>query len=691
MKEFFNPKSIAVIGVSADPHKIGYTVFDNLISSFSGKVYGVNPKREEILGEKIFPTVLDVPGKVELAVICVPEPLVTKVIESCGKKGVKYAIVISSGFSEAGLAGKEKEKELLVAAKKFGVRILGPNCLGLINTFENLNLSFATSKIPAKFRVGIFSQSGAMGSALLDYANGNNFGFSYFVSLGNKSDISESDLLEAWEDDENVKVAVGYLEDIRDGEKFLQVARKFTAKKPLVILKGGMTTQGEKAAKLHTAAMAQDETVFRAAMSDAGVILAQNLNDLFELAVSFAVNGLPKGKRLAVISNAGGPSVLAADAVGQEKVELAVLSPHSLSQLSKKTEAASIENPIDLRGDAKKEDFRVALTLSEKDPNVDGILLIVTPQSMTEIEAIAWEAVLAKKEGKKPVYVNFIGGELVEKAKEICQEAGIPTFSYPERAVRAFAFQAAFEKRLVEKAQKSERHPKHGVAKSIIHFNKNSLSEARLGSLLELYGVPMAKTILAKTKQEAMEALSIIKAPVVMKVSSPQILHKTDVGGVVLGVTTKEEAGSAFEKIVTNVQKNMPEAKINGVIVMEMAKEGLELIVGAKKDPCFGPVLMFGFGGILVELISDFSIITTPFTREKIERMIEETTVSKIIKGYRTGKKYNKESLVNAVMAVGQLVTDHPEISSLEINPLILNEKEGPLGLDAKIEIRTES
>jgi acetate---CoA ligase (ADP-forming) len=624
-----------------------------------------------------------------MAVICVPEPLVKKVLESCGKKKIKYAVIITSGFSEAGKAGKEDEAELLKVANKFGIRILGPNCLGVINNFTGLNASFASAKLPSKYRVGIFSQSGAMGSALLDFANGSDFGFSYFVSLGNKLDISEVDLINAWAEDDNVDVAVGYLEDIRNGAEFIKAAKKLCAQKPLIILKGGMTKAGESAAHLHTAALAQDELVFKAAMEEAGVIMAKNLNDLFELAVSFSQNHLPRGKRLAIISNAGGPSVLAADATEKERVAMAKLSAHTTTTLSKQTMAASIANPIDLRGDATAKDFGLALNLAEKDPGVDGILLIVTPQAMTEIEGIAWETVKSKRDGKKPVYVNFIGGELVEKGITICRENGVATFPFPERAIRAFRFQANFQARKIRDINVSEKHPKHKVAKSIIGFSKNGVNPDRLSSLFGLYDIPMAKTIVVTSEKGAAAALSEIKPPVVMKISSPDILHKTEVGGVILGVSTEEEAKLAYKNILANVKRAEPKAKIQGLTVMETAKEGLEVIVGAKQDDVFGPVLIFGAGGILVELISDFSIAIGPFDAVKVRKMIDRTKVSRILKGYRSNPAYSEKKLINTLVSVGQMISEHPEIKSLEINPLVLTDKGlGVTGLDAKIELK---
>ncbi len=683
-----NPKSIAVVGVARDPHKIGYIIFDNLLSSFSGKVFGVNPNAEIVLGEKIFPNILDIKGKVDLVIICVPAKIVSEVLESCGKKGIKYAIIISSGFSETGESGRKKEKELLTIAKKFKFRILGPNCLGVINNFKNLNASFATSKMPAKYKVGIFSQSGAMGAAILDFANGGGFGFSYFVSLGNKSDISEVDLLSSWANDPNVEVGVGYLEDIRDGESFIKAAKKFTAQKPLIILKGGLTKAGETAAKLHTAAMAQDEEVFKAAMKESGVILAKNISDMFELAISFAENPIPNSRRLAIISNAGGPSVVTADACDFEKIELARLSPRTVNELARNTFAASLENPIDLRGDARDIDYGLALKMTLSDENVDGVLVIISPQRMTEVNEIAWQIVSAKKDSKKPLYVNFLGGDVVNSAREICRDNGIPTFTYPERAVRAFRFQADFKESKISKSKGLKKHQKHKVAKSLINFNNKNMPYNTLSSLLKLYGVPMADTVLAKSEKEAGAALDKIKPPVVMKISSPEILHKTDVGGVMLGIENSEESKKAFNKIISNVKKHQPQAKINGVIVMETAKEGLEIIVGAKRDPVFGPVLMFGFGGILVELISDFSIALGPFNREKVRELIASTKTSKIIRGYRNGNKYNYKKLEDAVLGVGRLITEHSEILSVEINPLTLaSDGKGILGLDAKIDI----
>lgn len=679
---------MVVIGVSRDPSKIGHIIFDNLISSTDKKIYGVNPNAENILGQKIYPTVLNIKEEIDLAVICVPAETVSKVLESCGKKKIKTVIIITSGFSEAGQSGVEREKEILEISKKFGIRILGPNCLGIINNFNGFNASFATANLPSKYRVGIFSQSGAMGAAILDFANGNNFGFSYFISLGNKADISETDLITAWKNDENVSIVIGYLEDIKNGPEFIAAAKEFTAKKPLILLKGGMTHEGSRAAMLHTAALAQDEKVFEAAMREAGVILAKNLSDLFELAVSFSQNPLPKGNRLAIISNAGGPSVLAADACSVEGVKLAEISPHTINSLAKKTSAASVANPIDLRGDATADDFSCALNLCSNDSKVDGMLVVVTPQAMTEVEAIAWNIVKAKQETKKPIYVNFIGGELVAKAKEICSENGVAIFSYPERAVRAFSYQANFKPHRKLMSVKADNHKNHHIAKSLINFSEKTPGPARISSILKLYGIPMAETVIIKNKKDIKSGLDKIKKPVVMKIFSPDILHKTDVGGISMGITTKEEAEIAFEKIISNVKKHAPSAKIKGVTIMETAKEGLELIIGAKRDRVFGPVLLFGAGGIYVELISDAAVTIGPFDQSKIKNLINSTSVFKIIAGYRKDNKYNEKKLIETLLGLGQLISEHKEINSVEVNPLILlDDGLGAIGLDAKIEI----
>ena len=699
MKSLLDPKNIAVIGASRETGKVGNIVFDNLLSGFRGKVFAVNPNAEEILGQKSYKTVLDTPDPIDLAVICTPVPIVPKVLESCGKKKVKTAIIITAGYSEAGTKGRETEKEVLEIAKKYGIRILGPNCLGVINNFSGMNASFAAAKMPEKYKVGIFSQSGAMGAAILDFANGNDFGFSYFVSLGNKIDISEIDLIESWTNDPNVEVGVGYIEDVKDGPAFIRVAQKFTAKKLLILLKGGITKEGEAAATLHTAAMAGDEVVFEAAMREAGVILARDMNDLFELAVTFAEDKAPKKGGLAIISNAGGPSVLAADACGREGAFLAQLSSHTIHRIAGKTEAASVANPIDLRGDASADDFGVAIKFCMKDPGVGGILVIATPQSMTDLEGIAWQIVSAKKESKIPIYVNFIGGELVVKAKEICAEAGVPLFTFPERAVRAFKFQsdppslrygrAGFvaKKNGTNAGESQEKHPKHHVVKSLLKFSGGTPTYNQIASILRLYGVPMAESVLVRTEKELPGALEKTKLPVVMKISSPDILHKTDVGGVIFGIQNLEEAERAFAKIIKNVKKHKSNAHIRGVVVNEMAEEGIEIILGAKRDSIFGPVLMIGFGGIFVELFSDFSVILAPFTHEKITRALEDTAVAKIIKGYRGGK-YNRKVLLSAAVGIGQLILDHSEIEQIEINPLRLEENgTGVLGLDAKIKI----
>lgn len=690
IKALLSPKSIAVIGVSRSPEKIGYIVFDNLISCFSGKVFPVNPNAESILGREVYKDIFDIKGPVELAVICVPAKIVTKVLESCGKKGIRAAIIITAGFSETGVSGKENEIELLKIAQKHGIRILGPNCLGVINNLTGLNASFATAKLPGKQKVGIFSQSGAMGAAILDFANGHNFGFSYFVSLGNKADVSEIDLIKSWAKDDNVSVGIGYIEDIKDGPAFIEAAEDFTRKKPLIILKGGMTKEGSKAATFHTAALASDEIVFKEAMKEAGVILAENMADLLELAISFSGNKSPKGKKLAVISNAGGPSVLAADACGLEGVELANLSSHTIQGVVKNTKAVSAENPIDLRGDATKDDFKVALEILQKDKNVDGILVIATPQAMTELEQIAWEIVWSWQNGKIPIYVNFIGGEIAEKARDICAEAGVPTFSFPERAIRAFRFQEEFGSK-IRTSNKSRPgfHKMHKSVKSIINFSGENLSYNQIASILNLYDIPMAQSYLVKDEKEAVRAFKKIGETVVMKISSPDIKHKTDVGGIILGINSEEEAKKAFQDILQRVKRKSPNAKIEGIMVTKMVKEGLELILGAKNDPVFGNFLMFGFGGIFVELIHDFSIILPPFTTEKIKAMVEKTSVSKIVGGYRSIGSYDGNILIRAIKSLGRLISEHNEIIQIEINPLLLEEGDkGVLGLDAKIEIR---
>jgi len=695
MKKFFSPSSICVIGASRNPEKIGYIIFENLVNYFEGKVFGVNPSAQEILGQKIYRSVLEIKEKIDVAVICIPADLVPQALEECGKKGILYAIIISAGFSESGRSGTEREKKLLEIAQKFGIRILGPNCLGLINNLKNLNASFAPSQLPPKRKVAIFSQSGAMGAAILDFACGENFGFSYFVSLGNKADISEIDLLEAWEKDSEIDLAVGYLEDIKDGQKFLEVAKKFSLKKPLILLKGGMSKAGNRAAASHTAAMAQDIEVFKTACFESGVVLAKNLSDMFELAVAFSENPIPQSKGLAIITNAGGPAVLAADACESEGVELPHPGQKTIQVIYQNTLAASIKNPIDLRGDARPSDYRITLEAVLKDKNFSGVLLIISPQRMTEVNKIAEEISKVKKKAKKPIYVNFLGGKMVAEARKICRENQIPSFTYPERGVRAFRFQA--ERNAVVDFLKKERdefrepHPNFEKVNQLLKVAFLGPSYPLISKILSLYNVPMAEVVLAKNENQAALALKKIKPPVVMKVCSKDILHKTDVGGVILGIKNKREARLAFRKIIENVKRNCPEASVEGVIVMEMASEGLELILGAKKDAVFGPVLMFGFGGIFVELIKDFSLALPPFSQEKIRQMILKTKASKIIYGYR-GKNYNPEVLEKTLLGLARLIVEHPQIKSIEVNPAILMDKNNQiLGLDAKLEFEKDN
>jgi len=569
----FNPSSIAVIGASEDRKKVGHVIFKNLIEQgFKGKVYPVNVKRKEILGRKCYSSVKDIPDKIDLAIIAIPAKGVLPVIKDCADQGVKGVVVITAGFREIGGEGIQLEKEITKIVKEAKMKMVGPNCLGVINTFNNMNATFAPN-LPPSGRVSFFSQSGALGVALIDWAIENDFGFNKFVSLGNKADLNETDFLEYFGNDPDTDVILGYIEDIKDGKRFLEIAQKVAKIKPVIIIKSGSTEAGARAASSHTGALAGSDRALTEAFKKAGIIRVNGIKELFEMAEIFKVKKLPKGNRLLVITNAGGPGIIAADTADRLGIRLDPMSKSSIEAIvDKLPPTASLYNPIDVIGDATSERYKVVLEQAIKDEVVDGICVILTPQAVTDTENVAKEIININKISEKPIFTCFIGGKKVKSAVKILKSQQIPCYSDPSVAINSYRKLIDFS---IIKSKKEPEIPKIEIlpenkekVKLILEVLENagvtSIGDENTTEILSLYGFNFPKKALARTPEEAVEIAEKIGYPVVLKVSSPNILHKTDVGGVKLNLKNAEEVYNGFVDITLNVKRFMSSAYIKG-------------------------------------------------------------------------------------------------------------------------------
>lgn len=685
----FKPKSIAVIGASAEKTKLGHMVLWNIIKyKYKGEIYPVNLHDKKIMGLKCYKSVYDIPSKIDLAVLAIPASFVPEAMEECGRKGVKGTVIISAGFKETGAIGGALEEKVQNIAKKYGMRVLGPNCLGIIDTSSSLNASFAES-MPEKWPIAVFSQSGAMSTAILDWANANGIGFSKMVSLGNKADLTECDLLEAWQKDDSSKVILGYLEGIEDGDRFLSITKKITKKKPLIIIKAGSSDEGARAISSHTGSLAGYDQAAEAAFVKAGIIRARTIQDLFDYSKAFSFLSVPRGNKVAVITNAGGPGVMTTDLVdGSNYLEMAELSQKT-KRLLKKTlpPSANIKNPIDVVGDAKADRFKEALEAAEGDRNVDMIVVLLTPQVMTEVEKTAELIAKIKKKTGKPIVASFIGGETVEKGIALLEKEKVPVYDYPERAIKSLEALVLYSQYLKSRdEEKTEIQVGFLEAKKIFKAAKGGLIEVDVFKVLSAYGIPVSKSILVGSREAAAKAAKKVGFPAVLKIASPDILHKTDVGGVKLAIQNEKEVKQAYGQIVKSVNAHMPKARVRGVTVFHMVREGQEVIIGGKRDDIFGPMVMFGLGGVYVELLKDVVFQLCPITKKKALKMILSIKASGLLTGYRGQWACDIDAIADAIVRLSRLMIDFPEIKEVDINPLRVNKKgKGALALDAKI------
>jgi len=692
LDNFFEPESVAVIGASRDPEKLGYAVLNNIKEGgFEGGLYPVNPKAEEILGLEAYASVLDIPGPVGLAIIVVPSKIVPHVLRECGEKGTPAVVIITAGFREAGREGLERERQLIDIAREHNLRLIGPNCLGVIDTDTPLNATFAAG-MPPGGPIAFMSQSGALGTAVLDLAMAGRIGFSKFVSLGNKADVSETDLLRAWGDDPNSRVILIYVEGLPDGQEFMDVAREVTRNKPVVAIKSGVTKSGSRAVSSHTGSLAGSEEAYKAAFKQAGVIRAGSMEQVFDYALGFAYQPPLRGNRVGIVTNAGGPGILATDAVEHAGLEIPRLSTETVQALKEYLPgAASAANPVDVLGDALADRYERAMKLVLDDSKVDSLLVIVTPQAMTEIEKTAHAVGHLSKQADKPILTCFMGEARIDAGVRVLREYGVPNYPYPERAAATLAAMDGYRQerdRPIPEPEPCEvcQPPVRKLFDRVREEGRVSIGDAEAREVLEAYGFPVPASQLAESPEEAIDIAEEIGYPVVLKVASPDILHKTDVGGVKLNLNSANDVRDAFDLIVYRASRYVPDAEVWGCLVQEMVTEGREILVGMNRDPQFGPLVAFGLGGIYVEALKDVSFRIAPFSEKEAREMIHEIRSYPLLAGVRGEPSADHEAMVDALMRISQLVTDFPEIVELDINPLtVFEEGKGAVAIDMRL------
>ena len=696
LEKLFNPQSIAVIGASNKKGSVGYTLLRNLISAeYTGVVFPVNISAPSVQGIRAYASISAVPQQVDMAIIAVPSKAVPDTMRQCGEAGVAGVVIITAGFKEIGPEGVKLEQEIAAIAEEYGLRILGPNCLGYARPPLNLNATFA-HVVPGGGRVAFISQSGALGTSILDWATANHVGFSAFVSVGGMLDVDFGDLIDYFGDDPHTSSIIMYVESITDARKFMSAARHFAKSKPIIVVKSGRHARSALAAASHTGALAGDDTLYSAVFRRAGVVRVDEVSDLFDASEALSRLSSPKGPRLAILTNAGGPGVMACDRLLDLGGDIAELAPETVAKLDAALPAfASSANPVDVLGDAPASRYEVAARALMDDPNCDGILAILTPQANSEPTETANALAEVARTGSKPLLTSFMGEIMVAEAVDIFRRAHVPVFSTPEAAVRAYMNMYEYTRSLANLYEtpadilpefEPDRDSVKAIFREVANDGRTILSEYEAKQVLDAYRIPTVKTVIVTTAEDAAKAAEEIGYPIVIKIHSNDITHKSDVGGIALNVRSASEAAAQFEKVIERVKKAMPDAEIIGVTVQEMSRGGYEVIVGAKKDPTFGPALMFGMGGTGVELYRDVAVEFPPLNQALAHSMISSTKVSKLLQGYRGSEPVDITALEQVMVKVSYLLVDFPEILEMDVNPLQVR-ADGLCALDARIVI----
>ncbi len=679
LEALLRPKAVAVIGASRTPGKVGHELVANLIDSdFKGPIVPINPSADEVLGLPCFPDLKTYGQKIDLSIISVPTRFVKQSVEDSINAGAGAIVTITAGFKEVGEEGAELERELASLCKSRGVSLLGPNCLGLINTHHQMNASFA-KQMPKPGGISVISQSGALCTAILDWARARHLGLAKLISMGNKADLSETDFLRAFAADDETKVIVGYLESVDSGDAFIKAAEGAASKKPVVVFKSGVTSAGVKAASSHTGSLAGADIAYGAAFKRSGIIRAETFEAMFDYSTAFAMQPLPKGDRVAIITNAGGPGIMAADAVEQCGMTVQALAGSTATALAKKLPAAaSVGNPIDVLGDADPDRYVAAVKAAQDDDAIDAIIVILTPQAMT-LPAETARAIAECNRNEKPILVSFMGGADVMPGREELVAHNLPDYESPNRAVGALKAMVDYATWLRRPPRIVTRFPvNRRRVERIIHRHQRTgelqVGEAAAKDILRAYDFVVPAGQLATDGEHAIETAEKVGYPVAMKIASPDVIHKSDMGGVKLNLGSPEAVQDAYDLMMLRIRQRVPHAHIEGVYVEQMCAKGREVILGMTRDPQFGPMLLFGLGGIFVEVMKDVTFHIAPISADEAMQMLEGTKSFALLKGVRGQRSVDLEAIAVSLQRISQLVTDFPQILEMDINPFIVSE-----------------
>jgi acetyltransferase len=707
------PKSVAVIGASTQPGKVGHDIFVNILKGgFTGTLYPVNPTARAVSSVRAYPSIKDVPDQLDLAIVILPPRPALQAIQDAVGRGVKGLVIVSAGFREVGPEGREIEDRIVAICREANVRVIGPNCLGVINPLAavRLNASFS-ARMPKAGNISFISQSGALCTAVLDFAADRNFGFSKFISIGNKADVDELDLLRYLHQDPDTEVILLYVEELRRGPEFIQAVKEITCgdyrPKPVLVIKSGRTSAGAQAAASHTGSLSGTEGVYNAIFQQAGIIRVESIDELFDFATAFAYKNeselgklrrkVPSGNRVAIVTNAGGPGIVATDMTMFSGLELAQFKDETIETLaSHLPSTANLKNPVDVIGDATMDRYENALGAVIRDEGVDGALVILTPQSMTDVQGTAEAIARIARKSFKPILCCFMGVIDVSAGVKYLQDHGIPVYKFPENAAKAFGALYRYSnwlnrQHLAQYQLTFDRERAARIIKDCVARGKTRLGELDGIGILESYGFKVLPTQLAKSADDAAALAAEMGLPVVMKIVSEQILHKSDAGGVMVGIESVEEVRQAFDTIVARGRAYRADAVIEGVLVQKMAPSGTEVILGLNRYPVFGPLLMFGIGGIFVEVFQDVTFRLAPIGRNEARRMVRQIKGYKLLQGFRGRPKGDIETIEKCLVGLSNMAMNHPEIVELDINPLLVHaEGQGATAADCRMILRAD-
>ncbi len=691
---FFKPQGVAILGASSKPNKLSYGILENLLKyNYQGGIYPVNPNAQEILGVKVYPELAQVPDPVDLAVIVLPVGMTLDTMQACAQRGIKAVIIITGGFREVGGEGAEIERKTLAFARKHGMRVIGPNCVGTMDMRSGLNTTFIKG-MPPRGPIAFISQSGAVCGGVVDLILESEVGFSHFASLGNEMDVSEADMLAYFGDDPDVKVIAVYLEGVQNGARFIEEARRVSRIKPIVMLKAGRNNAGARAVSSHTGSLAGSYAAYQAVFSQTGVLEVETLAELFNVAWALGTQKLPEGKRVAIATNAGGAAALLADNLSANGAELAELSADTQTRLrSKLNPSAQVANPVDILGGAEPADYLWSLEQMMRDENVDVLAPVLVPQALVDPLGVAQAWAQAAGQTDKTMLTCLMGERSVREARAFLNRTGVPVYQFPDQVgpvLRAMRAYGEYLRKPIYKPVEPKKADKNVVC-TILKTNtgKAALGEFETRDLLEAYGIPNVPGGLAENAQQAVEIAEKVGFPVALKIVAEGVLHKSDAGGIILNLGDKVSVSAGFKQLLSRIREQFPEASITGAMVEKMAPKGLEVIVGMRRDPTFGPMMMFGMGGTLVEQLKDISFRVAPLSAEDINEMVDSTIAGKLLKGVRGSALADIEAVQAVIAALSQLALDFPEIEEIEINPLVVYPQgQGALALDSRTVLR---